>query len=186
MTDLMEAVGQDVLNEPPQEVDGSQSCGLLAFGAEGDVLWAHVQDPRIGDAHAVGVAAQVTEDVLGAAEGRLGIDHPGFVGGQAGHEAVEGHLAQFGEHALLTELPQGSQHLPPQKVAHDLHGKQEVLPDVDEPLAIEGEPTRRDEHMDMGVEAQVPCPGMEHHRQPQRGPEVRPPQFEQQFTDGVE
>ena len=50
--------------------------GLLAFGAEGDMLRAHVQDSRVRDAHPVGVAAQVAEDVLRAAEGGLGIDDP--------------------------------------------------------------------------------------------------------------
>ena len=186
VANLMEAIGQDVLNEPPQKFDGVQGRGLLAFGAEGDVLGAHIQDPRIGDAHAVGVAAQVAKDVLGAAEGSLGVDDPGLVGREAGHQAVEGRVAEFLESPLSPELPQGVQHLPPQKSAHHLHRKQEVLPNMDKPLAVEGEPTRRDEHMDMGVEAQVPCPGVEYHRQPQRSLEVVSAQFQQQLADGTE
>jgi hypothetical protein len=30
----------------------------------------------IGDGHAVGVAAEITENIFGAPEGRLAIDHP--------------------------------------------------------------------------------------------------------------
>jgi hypothetical protein len=30
----------------------------------------------IGDGHAVGVAAEITENIFGATEGRLAIDHP--------------------------------------------------------------------------------------------------------------
>ena len=45
MPDLMEAVGKDVLDEPTQELNRVQGCGLVAFGAEGDVLGAHIQDP---------------------------------------------------------------------------------------------------------------------------------------------
>jgi hypothetical protein len=30
----------------------------------------------IGDGHAVGVAAEITENLLGTAEGRLAVDHP--------------------------------------------------------------------------------------------------------------
>ena len=85
----------------------------------------------------MGVAAQVAEDVLGAAEGRLGIDNPGLVGCEADHQAVEGRIAELREGPLSTEPPQGVQHLPPQKLAHHFHGKQEVFADVDEPLPIE-------------------------------------------------
>ena len=134
----------------------------------------------------MGVAAQVAEDVLGAAEGRLGIDNPGLVGCEADHQAVEGRIAELREGPLSTEPPQGVQHLPPQKLAHHFHGKQEVFADVDEPLPIEREPARGDEHMDVRVEVQFPCPGVEHHRQAQRGIEARSPQFLEQFTDGME
>ena len=76
MPDLMEAVGKDVLDEPTQELNRVQGCGLVAFGAEGDMPRANSQDPRVGDAHAVGVATQILKYVLGAAEGGLGIDDP--------------------------------------------------------------------------------------------------------------
>jgi len=44
VADLMEAVGQDMLDDPSQEFEGVKGRGLLAFGAEGDMFRAHIQD----------------------------------------------------------------------------------------------------------------------------------------------
>ncbi len=44
--------------------------------AEGDVIVVEGNEAMVGDGDAMGVARQVVENVLGAAEGRLGIDDP--------------------------------------------------------------------------------------------------------------
>ena len=45
MADFMEAVGEDVLDEPPEELDGVQGRGLSVLGAEGDMPGAHIEQP---------------------------------------------------------------------------------------------------------------------------------------------
>jgi len=55
----VEAVGQDVLDEPTQEVHGMQGDRAFAFRVEGDMAGADVQQAGVGDTHAVGVAARV-------------------------------------------------------------------------------------------------------------------------------
>ncbi len=76
-----QAAGQDVKQEAAQELMGGNGHGLLlaAVGivppAEEDAIVFEGHEPMVGDGDAVGVAGQVVEDVFGAAEGRLGIDH---------------------------------------------------------------------------------------------------------------
>ena len=45
VADLMEAAGEDVLDEAAEELDGVEGGGLMAFGAEGDMGGAHIQQP---------------------------------------------------------------------------------------------------------------------------------------------
>ena len=58
------------------------SLGLLTIGGtvllvlECDLAVLHTPEAVVADGHAVGVAAQIVDDLLGAAEWRLGVDHP--------------------------------------------------------------------------------------------------------------
>ena len=45
---------------------------------KGDLAVGKRDESMIGDGHPMGVAAQVLEDILGAAEGWFGVDHPVF------------------------------------------------------------------------------------------------------------
>ena len=44
--------------------------------AEGDLIVLEGHETMVGDGDAMGVAGEVVEDMLGAAEGRLGVDDP--------------------------------------------------------------------------------------------------------------
>ena len=44
--------------------------------AKGDLAIGKGHQAMVGDGHAMGVAAQILEHVLGAAEGAFGVDHP--------------------------------------------------------------------------------------------------------------
>jgi hypothetical protein len=44
--------------------------------AEGDAIVFKGNEPVVGDGYSMGIAGQVVEDMLGAAEGWLGIDDP--------------------------------------------------------------------------------------------------------------
>ena len=82
VADAHEALGQDVEEEPAQELRRGQGhLPLLAavgviLPAEGDTHPVKRQKPMVGDGHAMRVAAQIAENLSGAAEGRLGIHHP--------------------------------------------------------------------------------------------------------------
>ena len=64
-------------------------------------------EPAVGDCHAVGVAAEIGEDLLGRAEGRLGIDDPvhfaqGFKSRREGPSL--GQSGQLAEEAQLSRI----------------------------------------------------------------------------------
>ncbi len=82
MADLDEAGRQDVKQEPADELDRVERQELLLIPvgrvspAEGHAAIVDLKQAAIGDGHPVRIASQVLEDMLGIAEGRLGIDHP--------------------------------------------------------------------------------------------------------------
>lgn len=89
VTDLGKPLGQDVLQEAAQEVAGRHGDSLPAAGGKGDGLSTDFPDAMIGQAHAVGVSGQVTEDVYRAGKGGLGINEP-VLGIQGAAELLEG------------------------------------------------------------------------------------------------
>src|ERR1700739_2152647 len=84
-TDAHEAFWQHVEEEAAQEADGVEGHDALLAAvciiapAEADALTVKGGEAVIADGHAVGVAAQVAQDMFGAAEERLGIDVPFLV-----------------------------------------------------------------------------------------------------------
>jgi hypothetical protein len=74
--------GKHVEQEAAQELLDRQGHQALLVAvrrvspAEGNLSALEGDEAVIGDRHAVGVAAEITENVLGTPEGRLAIDHP--------------------------------------------------------------------------------------------------------------
>ena len=89
-----EAARQDMRQEPPDELVGIKTHGLvpIAVGVvaplETDVLAVKVDEAVVGDGDLVGVAPEIGQDMRGARERRLGVDHP-VVGSQCGRQVVE-------------------------------------------------------------------------------------------------
>jgi hypothetical protein len=75
-TDLVKAAGQDVLDETTQEGNRVDGGGPLSLRTKGHGLRAHGEQATVGEADAVGVAAEVIEDVLATCEGWLGVEVP--------------------------------------------------------------------------------------------------------------
>lgn len=71
MPDLDEAGGQAMLQEAEDELQRRQRRGLAGAGLEDDRGVVDAEQAAVADGDAVGVAAK---DVLGAAEGPLGVD----------------------------------------------------------------------------------------------------------------
>jgi hypothetical protein len=74
--------GKYVEEEAAQELlhrQSHQALLVVVFGvspAEGDLVVLKGNQTMIGDGHTVGVAAEITENLLGTTEGRLAINHP--------------------------------------------------------------------------------------------------------------
>jgi hypothetical protein len=85
VADVHEALGENVEKEASEELDGVQVHAALAtpvsivFPVEAHLAIVKAEEALVGDGNPVGVASEVLEHLLGTTEGRLGIDHPGFV-----------------------------------------------------------------------------------------------------------
>ena len=77
-----EAFGQHVYEESPQELASCQRHLLFLISVrivlppEGDVAVRNREDALIGNGHAVRIARQIFQDLLGASERWFGIDNP--------------------------------------------------------------------------------------------------------------
>ena len=82
VTNAMEAVGQGVEQEAPDELVGLQTHGLygavvaIVLPGEPDMFVVAGLDAAVGDGDAMGVAAEIGENLRGSAEGLLGVDDP--------------------------------------------------------------------------------------------------------------
>jgi hypothetical protein len=82
VADFDEAFGQDVQGEAAEELGQFQRHFLLAIAvgvvapAEGDFVFVQVDESTGRDGDAVGVAAEVVEDLGGTAEGGFAVDVP--------------------------------------------------------------------------------------------------------------
>jgi hypothetical protein len=74
--DLHEALGQNVEQEAAEELVGRDGDGGRAAGAERDAAVVEGDEAPVGETDPVRVAAEIPEDLVGPAEGWLGIDVP--------------------------------------------------------------------------------------------------------------
>jgi hypothetical protein len=63
----------------------------IVFPAEGDLVVLEGDEAMVGDGDAMGVAAEIAEDVMGATEGWFNIDDP-WLTEQGAQESAEGFL----------------------------------------------------------------------------------------------
>jgi len=82
VADANQAFGQNVKKESAQELMGGNSHDLLLAAmcivspAEGYVIVFEGHESMVGDGDAMGVTGPVVENMFGAAERWLGVDHP--------------------------------------------------------------------------------------------------------------
>ena len=111
VADAMEAGRQDVQQEPPDELGGLERHDLAAaflaivLPEEADGVVGHGDEPTVRDGDAVGVAPEIGQHLLGAAEGGLGIDHPVDPAQRCAMRSKGGRL---GERGKLAEEAQGA------------------------------------------------------------------------------
>src|SRR3984957_15479930 len=82
VSNAMEAVGQGVEQEAPDELVRLQTHGLngavvaIVLPGEPDMFVVAGLDAAVGDGDAMGVAAEIGKNLRGSAEGLLGVDDP--------------------------------------------------------------------------------------------------------------
>lgn len=140
MPDMDKATRKDMEQESPQElVDGqSHQAFLILVGrvapAERDLTIFESNEPVIGDGDAMGVAAEILQDVLGPAKGTFGVDDPVTLVGAAQERAEELGLSQCfqlpmkAEPALLEGISQCFGKLVAKDFTQHFDGKKEVGP----------------------------------------------------------
>ena len=80
--DADKAAGQDVKQEAAQELLGTErhpslliSVGII-LPAESNLIMLEGHEAVVGDGYAMGVAGEITQHMMGTAEGWLGVDDP--------------------------------------------------------------------------------------------------------------
>ena len=182
VTDADEALGQDVHQESPQELGGSQShhppptIVSVVFPEERDVPVAQGDEAVVGYRYPVRVIRQVAQHVFGAAEGALGIDNPVLFVEDREPLTELGALGQLGsavvelEQALVVGSPQASEELPSEETAEDLHGRQEAVSAVLPVRPVSRDAAAGDDTVDVGMVLEILAPSVQDGRMPISAP----------------
>ena len=165
MSDFGESGRQLVEEKFTDELHGRKGNGVAPFCGELDDIVLHGDEAVVGDGHFVGVSAEIVEDLLRTAERDLGIDIPALL--VQGCQQVRGQGGLFG--VVGPELSRGAgfleeaQDLASKEGRHDVAGK-EVAGGVRTYPGITrwSQAACGDDTVDVRVESQVPCPGMQH------------------------
>jgi hypothetical protein len=129
-----EAFGQDVKEKAADELQRIENHGALSarlgvvLPAKGDLAVVNRDKPLVGDGDPVGVAREVLEHLLRAAEGRLGVDDPVFAAEvcppacptTSSRQRFE--LTMEGELALVEGLLEIAEELAPEETAQGADG----------------------------------------------------------------
>ncbi len=139
MPDLDEPVGQNVKEEPPDELVRLDRHDFLFVvirvipPAERDFVVLELYQPVIADRDPVCVSAEVLQNVFGLFERRLAVDDPLLLV-QIGDQGIETprrrkmtYGAGVNKFVLGTELFQISDKLPPKEFRHDLDREEKVI-----------------------------------------------------------
>ena len=162
--------------------------------AEGNLVALQGDQAVIGDRHAVGVAAEITENVFWTPEGRLAVDHPVVTEEGAEERSESLRLRQKLEVPVEAQLAMGegvfesSDKLAAEDTTQHLDGEEETIARGDPALVIGREAAGRNHAMDMGMVLQLLIPTMEHAEETDFRTQVSgiARHFEQRFGTGPE
>jgi hypothetical protein len=132
----------------------------------------------VGDGYAVGVTAEVVENVLGATERWFGVDDPIFSKQRPEPRGEDLRMSKRSQIAGKVQLPslkgrvEPSDELPAKYAPEHMDGEKEARARPNPACAIEGEPTRWDDAVDMGMKLEFLVPGMEHAEEADLGAEM--------------
>ncbi len=172
VTDAHKALGQDVHQESPQELGGSQShhspptAVCVVLPEKRNVPIPQGEEAVVGYRRPVGVVREVAQHVFGAAEGALGIDDPVLLVEHGEPLPEPQALGQLGsstvelEQALVVGSPQSSEELPSEETAEDSHGEKEAVSAVLPVRPVSRDAAAGDDAVDVGMVLEILAPGM--------------------------
>jgi len=152
VADLLEAVGQDMLQKAADELRGREGGEFLSFGlailiTKSDLAVLEFEDPVVAEGHAEDIGGEIFQGGLAAAD-RLTINDPILVPDLREHLGVEGSFLE------------GVAELSAEDFAQSLDGHQEAGVFGWEPLALGRKATGGDEVVDVGMVAEIAGPGL--------------------------
>ena len=166
VSNLDEAWRQHVLDEAREQLVGGDGDGFAVLGAEGDAAIIPRDQALIGNADAVSVATEITNDLVGSTEGALGVDDPGLAVKRANIDVAEVDLA------VCVGALEGGEHLAAKERAHDAHGEEESTASANEARAIVGESTSSDDGVYVRMKQELAGPSVQDHRDTELGAEA--------------
>jgi hypothetical protein len=200
VADAHEAGGKHVEQESAQELlerKGHQTLLVAVRGvsaAKGDLPALEGDQAVVGDRHAVGVAAEITENVFWTTEGRLAVDHP-VLTEEGTEERSEGfrfrqkfEIPVEAESAVVEGPFESGDKLATEDPTHHFEGEKEAKARGDPAPVIGGETASRNHTTQMGVMLEFLSPGMEHAEEADFGAEMAgiARHFDQRFGTGPE
>ena len=161
---------------------------------KGDLVIGQRDEAIVGDGHAMGVAAEILEHVLGAAEGWFAVDHPRLAkqwsepGGEGLGLSQEGQLPAEAELVVLEGGPEAGDELATKAAPQHRAGKKEARAGWNPAGVVERESAGRDDTVDMGMKLELLIPGVQHAEEADFGAEMSgiAGDFEKRFCTGPE
>ena|GEM_PF-2525437 len=167
MANASEATRQDVEEKAADELAGLKRhhfglvTGAVVLPAEDDAPFVTVEEPAIGNGDAVGISAEIVEDLLWAAKRPLGVDDPGRMAERLESAGKDRGLAEMDEIAEKLEFTGMEGSFKPFKKAaavqmrEDMNRKKEALTAGD-PAPVRSNAATGHEAMEVRVMAPTP------------------------------
>src|SRR5208282_3294591 len=155
VTDFVEAARQHMLEEAAHKLVAAETTGMSAAGLavlvlDRDRLVVEADDPGVGESDTEDVAGEVVEHRLFAIAPGADVKHPAVAPDRVRDDEIR---------ALpLWQRPE----LTPHQSGESCNGNQELAARRMPGGAVLGDPATTDQTMNMRVEGQLLCPGMQH------------------------
>lgn len=184
IADADETLREDMKEKAADELHRLEEQGALlvrvgvVLPTKGDLAVLNQEQSPVGDGDPVGVASEVLEDLLGAAEGRFSVDDPVFGAelflpaspASASRQGLE--LAMEREFSLREGLLEIAEELAAKEATQGADREEEVLAAGDPSPAIQRQTATGDHSVKMRMVVQVLSPGVQDEQEADRGAEM--------------
>ena len=158
-----------MLEKAPQECEHRQRRRRITARTKGDAGGCDAQDAGVADGDPVRVATEAAVDLLGTAEGALGVDDPARAMEGVGAPTCSASLVFGSEHkpAFAASTSEPVEHLAAKECGQDVHREQKLAGGGDPAIAVRGEPAAGDDAVHVWMKDELAGPGVQHGRDPE-------------------